>query len=215
MISGSAHAGVAGKQPRQLARLVVVHGHRHLQAGLAAADRADHLEAAEVRAEQEGAFAAREGGLHQLVPLAAHAQHRVTPAHHVQPVEDGRGEGEHVAEAVARGRFPPQRATQVSARVAARGRCEHEEVAGDDVQDGARQRSAEVERDEDHHHQQRGAAAFRLACPLAGVGARRRRILRRPRRHHASRAATGTSTPRATGCPALSTLKPMEPFGSA
>src|SRR5262245_30614175 len=117
--------------------VVRVEQHVHRQPAVQAAHHAQHLEAAEVRAEQQAAAPLRERGLDDLLAVLLDGEFGAAPGEEVHAVVQRPGEGHVMARDVAQPRRPIQHATEIIARRVARAPREGEEVAADRVEQQA------------------------------------------------------------------------------
>ena len=100
-MSGASAGLMADENGVDLARIVLVHGHRHVQPGLAPPDTAHHFETAHVRAHQERSMTRIQLRAHERFALDRDVEVLVLCVDEVDAIVDARGEIQQVPEAVA------------------------------------------------------------------------------------------------------------------
>src|SRR5690606_37935293 len=127
-------------------------------------------EAAQVGAEQQHPAPLVDPRRERVQAGGVDPEPRLLAVEQEQPVEDGRGEGVHVARAVEQPRRPAQRAAEEGDRGTPLGTAPEQEVQGDRIQQQARERTSAVARDRAQQPQGQAAAAFGPLLPVHAHG---------------------------------------------
>src|SRR5688572_15557605 len=147
------------------ARVAFVHHQVDRQLLVALAEGAQDLDAAQVRADQQAAAAAREQRLYRLHPVHADLEARAALRQHLDAVEQRAGEDvempEHLPQPDRRGEDAPE----VGARGAPRTRREGDEVGADRQQQRTSGAVAQRARDPRHEAHRKQVAALALLEP--------------------------------------------------
>src|SRR6185437_8347559 len=154
-----------------LARVFLVHDEADTQIGLLAADRAHHLEAAEMRAEEQAARALLQDVAHDRLTMHGDVVAVELVVEQEDAVERAGGEAVIVAEDVDDTRPAAEDAAEIVARRAARAQREDEEIAADRIEQQARRPAAETERHPDDEADGLGGAALAPRRPLRRMAA--------------------------------------------
>ena len=156
----------------ELARILLIHGHRYLEPGLAMPDAAHQLEAAQVGAHQECTSTRVQLRPHEGLALDRNVEVVELFVDEINAVVDGAGEVQDMPESVAHRRTAAEREPQIAPGMPARVRREQEKIRRDPVQDRAAQGPAQSQRQERHQTQQQSTAALALAAPFGDHGLR-------------------------------------------
>ncbi len=107
-----------------LASILLVHGHGHLDSAPPTAEAVHHLEAAHVGAHEQGTAAAVYLRKYQGLALERDIEYPELLVDEIDAIVDGGGKAQYLTKAVARAWAPAEREAQVVSRMAPRARCE-------------------------------------------------------------------------------------------
>ena len=222
-MSGFAVGIDCGENGVELARIVLVHRHRHMQPGLAPPDAAHHFETPHVRAHQKCTSSRVQLRAHERLALDRNVEAVVLFVDEIDAIVDAAGEVQDMPEAVASaGTAAQARAADSGGNAAARRARTGKNTAAIAVKSAAAQRAAQSQRADTsstaaaEHFRVRGCRSIRrrFARPLGSTALDGRASTQRHgiRPHVHRRTALMDSVPARAVRSATRTVKRIEPF---